>query len=111
MSHLLLIKKHRQLLLKNVESRPTMEVDNNATSIGLVGLVVLDGPVTFVVVVVAADNAIVELYVAETSRRPTRGSFHKSQSKLPRYVVRKMHHKPKTLKPEHFKSSCHKCGR
>ena len=89
MSHLLLAKKHQQILFKNAESRPIREV--HATT--------------------ATPKP--EVYATEALRRPPRGYTKRPHDKPKRYVPQGMPHKPK---PHHSsskteKGNCHKCGR
>ena len=116
MSHLLLAKKHQQLLLKNAESRPAREVHTTDAAVPAVG---------------------VETYAVEASRRPSRGFYRKSYpSQMAREKgaygksdVHKGYHKrdentrrepprprsnqfkPRNFQPRQFQGNCHKCGR
>lgn len=80
-------EKHRQLLLKNAESRPVREI--HATSTVLTP----------------------ERHVAETSRRPPRGYSKRPTSRPTMYVAKGTPKKPKS--PSFFKENgaCHKRGR
>ena len=69
MSHLLLAKKHQQLLLKNAESRPTQEVHSTIVAANLVHV----GPVGLV------RLAVAKVHAAQASSRPPKGSYWKSQ--------------------------------
>ena len=62
MSHLLLAEKHQQLLLRNAESCPAREVHTTTTAVPAVG---------------------VEIYAAEASRRPPKGSYRKTYPSHP----------------------------
>jgi hypothetical protein len=65
MSHLLLVEKHQQLLLKNVESRHAREVHTTTTQPA------------------AATEIKIEAHAAEASRRPPKGSYWKSYPSHP----------------------------
>ena len=121
MSHLLLTEKHELLLLNNVESRPAQEV--HTTTAHHPNAVVVD--------------TMVEVHVAETSRRPPKGSYrkthpshqaremraygksdvHKGYHKRDENTSREPHRprvnqfKPRNHQTHQFQGNCHKCGR
>lgn len=93
MSHMFLVEKHQQILLKNVESRPAQEIYATISSI------------------------LTTVHFSEAPRRSSRGfkrwppfkqfrSKHQNQNTM--YVPRKHHPQKETSSSS---STCHKCGR
>lgn len=79
MSHLLLVEKHQQLFLKNVEVRLAREVHATA-------------PVTQKFQAIA--HAFLEVYVVEALRRLLRGSSQRPSFRPSKCVVKGTPHKP-----------------
>lgn len=96
MSHLLLVEKHQQLLLKNVESRPAREV--HAT---------IPDTREFH----ATSSTLSEAHEAKALRRPPKGFTKRSTLRSARYVAQGTPQKPKSSVQRLVKGNCHKCGR
>ena len=95
MSHLLLVEKHQQLLLRNAESRPAREV--HATE-----------PIMREVHATSATQT--EAHATQAPKRPPKGFTKKFTSKPTRYVARGTPQKPKPFNSKPVKGNCHKCG-
>lgn len=125
MSHLLLAKKHHQLLLRNVDSRTVREIHNTATvpayadyswhsgPVGAAAATAGSGPAGRRGPVGAAADA--EVHVAEASCRPPRGSYCKPHPIPHRATTRGNQPKPifppRPFQTKPTKGNCHKCGR
>lgn len=82
MSHLLLVEKHQQLLIRNVEARPIREIHTAAPGI----------------------------HVSEMPKRPSH-NFKCKQPFKPKYTPRKTPRKPHHSHSQSQKEVCHKCSR